>query len=267
MENDSISQPSPSWPTRWPKDSFPAGWTGALIAALFGLLVLLFVAEIVVFGVLYQNGAISSSMVTQHNELGLLKVLFLPSTVVQVVFEAIAAFIIIAAMPHLTHFSLRQLGFRALTARDLGIALLGAVAMVVVADGGGSLVDTLAHSSHQELAVKLFTSMRSNLRLVETFAVFAIVLQPMAEETIFRIFLFNLGLRGGGFWAGAILSGVLFGAAHLDVYAFLPLALGGIVLCGVYYTSRNAYASMISHGLFNALSTAAIYFAPKLAGG
>ena len=41
---------------------------------------------------------------------------------------------------------------------------------------------------------------------------------------------------------------------HGDVYAALPLALGGIVLCGVYYLSRNAYASMISHALFNGLS-------------
>jgi membrane protease YdiL (CAAX protease family) len=34
----------------------------------------------------------------------------------------------------------------------------------------------------------------------------------------------------------------------------------------VYYRSRNAYASMISHALFNGLSTAALYFAPKLIG-
>ena len=54
---------------------------------------------------------------------------------------------------------------------------------------------------------------------------------PFAEETFFRIFFFNLGLRYGGFWGGAVLSGVLFGIAHGDLYAALPLALGGMVLC------------------------------------
>ncbi len=51
-----------------------------------------------------------------------------------------------------------------------------------------------------------------------------------------------------------MLSGVLFGIAHGDLYAALPLALGGIVLCAVYYRTRNAFASMISHALFNAFS-------------
>lgn len=212
------------------------------------------------------HGDLSHLAGSQQAQMAAMRAIFLPSTIVQVGFEAIAAFLILAALPRMTHFSLKQLGFRALTLRDLSIAVAGAVGMVILVDGGGSIVSSLAHSPHQELAVQLFISMRSNVRLVLLFAVFAVILQPIAEETIFRVFLFNLGSRYGGFWAGAIFSGVLFGLAHLDPFAFLPLALGGIVLCAVYYRSRNAYASMISHALFNALSTALIYFAPKLAG-
>jgi membrane protease YdiL (CAAX protease family) len=212
------------------------------------------------------HGDLSHLANSQQAQMAIMRAVFLPSTIVQVSIEAIAALFILVALPRMTHFSLKQLGFRALTMRDLAIALAGAVGMVIVVDGGGSVVSSVMHSTHQELAVSLFISMRSNVRLVLFFAIFAVILQPIAEETIFRVFLFNLGLRYGGFWAGAILSGILFGAAHLDKLEFLPLALGGVVLCAVYYRSRNAYASMISHGLFNALSTALIYFAPKLAG-
>ena len=60
-----------------------------------------------------------------------------------------------------------------------------------------------------------------------------------------------------------MLSGVLFGIAHGDPYAAIPLALGGIVLCAVYYLSRNAYASMISHALFNSFSIVLLLFFPQ----
>ncbi|HXM08008.1 MAG TPA: CPBP family intramembrane glutamic endopeptidase, partial [Candidatus Acidoferrum sp.] len=60
------------------------------------------------------------------------------------------------------------------------------------------------------------------------------------------------------------ISAILFGLAHGDAFAAIPLALGGIVLCAVYYRTRNAFASMISHGLFNGLSLAGLLFAPHL---
>jgi hypothetical protein len=72
-------------------------------------------------------------------------------------------------------------------------------------------------------------------------------------------------VRYGGFWGGAILSGVLFGIAHGDIFAAIPLALGGVVLCGVYYRTGNIFAPMISHALFNALSIVALLFIPKVA--
>ena len=98
---------------------------------------------------------------------------------------------------------------------------------------------------------------------IASFVTFAVIFAPFAEETIFRIFFFNFGLRFGGFWGGAILSGVLFGLAHGDLYEAIPLALGGIVLCYVYYRSRNAFASMISHALFNAFSIVALLAVPN----
>jgi membrane protease YdiL (CAAX protease family) len=40
--------------------------------------------------------------------------------------------------------------------------------------------------------------------------------------------------------------------------------LGGMVLCGVYYLTRNILASMFSHALFNTLSIVVLLAAPKL---
>jgi membrane protease YdiL (CAAX protease family) len=158
---------------------------------------------------------------------------------------------------------LRELGFRMPTPGNIGIALLGAVAMALVANGGATLIDYLAHSQHQQDIVEIFKQLHDTTTIV-LFAVFAIVFAPFAEETFFRLLFFNLGLRYGGFWAGAILSGVLFGIAHGDLYAAIPLALGGMVLCGVYYRTRNIIASMFSHALFNTLSIVVLLAGPKL---
>jgi membrane protease YdiL (CAAX protease family) len=243
--NDSTSAISPVWPTRWPKNSFRGFWTW-LIAAF---LVVLFVAAAVAGLKQGPIGPVSP-------------LLFDALIAVQFAIEAALAAMILAALPALAKFSLRDLGFRAPTLATIGTALLGFVAMVVVANGSAALIDYLAHSPHQQDIVEIFKTLHDTTAIT-VFAVFAIVFAPFAEETFFRLFFFNLGLRYWGFWGGAVLSGALFGIVHGDFYAALPLALGGVVLCAVYYRTRNAFAPMISHALFNALSIVMLLVAPQ----
>ncbi|HLY02609.1 MAG TPA: type II CAAX endopeptidase family protein [Candidatus Cybelea sp.] len=244
--NDSTSATSPVWPTRWPKDSFKGFWTWLLA----GFIALLFIGLFAF--------SVSTKPPTNVDPLEFdLLIAF------QFVMEGILVAIVIAAMPALSKFSLRELGFRAPSWSTLGIALLGALAMFVVSNGSATLIDHLAHSQHQQDIIEIFKGLH-NTTTIEIFAVFAIIFAPFAEETFFRLLFFNLGLRYGGFWAGAILSGVLFGIAHGDLFAAIPLALGGIVLCGVYYLTRNIFASMLSHALFNSLSIVALLLMPKV---
>jgi membrane protease YdiL (CAAX protease family) len=188
----------------------------------------------------------------------------LPAVFVQLVMEAIIVVIVLAALPRVSGFSLGELGFRALQPWQAGVAVLGAIAMVIVVEGGASLIEALLHQKHEQSVIELFKHIRQPLTLW-FFSIFAIVLAPIAEETIFRVFIFNFGMRYGGFWLGAILSGICFGLAHMDAFVFLPLALGGVILCYVYYRTGNAFASMISHGIFNSLTILALLLAPQLA--
>ncbi len=244
--NDSTSATSPVWPTRWPKNSFTGFWTW-LVA---GFIALLFVGTFV--------AGLRSSRIPPVGPLE-----FDLLIAAQSVLEGLLVIVVLLVLPALSKFSLPELGFRMPTSQTIVVALLGAVGMVIVANGGASLIDYFAHSQHQQDIVQMFKTLHDPVTIT-IFAVFAIVFAPFAEETIFRVLFFNLGMRYGGFWGGAILSGVLFGMAHGDVYAAVPLALGGIVLCAVYYRTRNAYASMISHALFNALSIVALLAVPKL---
>ena len=247
--NDSISTISPAWPTRWPKDSFKSPWTWVLAAIIAAIFVSGFVLGL-------KNGNNASMK-------GLSPLIIDVSLVLTMCIEGVPMLVVLLALPSLSKFTLRELGFRVPTGTVVATAVLGSIAMAIVADGGASLIGYLAHSQHQQDVIAVFESLHDKTTIA-IFSIFAIVVAPVIEETLFRVFFFNLGLRYGGFWTGAIVSGVLFGVAHGDLFALVPLAAGGMILCYVYYRTRNAFASMISHALFNSFSIAALLFFPQV---
>jgi membrane protease YdiL (CAAX protease family) len=83
------------------------------------------------------------------------------------------------------------------------------------------------------------------------------VCAPIAEETLFRGFIFG-GLRGWqGFWPAAIISGSMFGAAHVfgsPALFIVPLAVFGIGLALLYELTKSIFPGMYLHCLNNCLA-------------
>ena len=179
----------------------------------------------------------------------------------QLAIDAIIIAYLAVLVPALARTNLRALGFRTPTAGEIAVALVGAIVMIVVVNLSGSAILTAAHAKQQEAAVRLFLHIHDPITRW-LFVVLGVVVGPIAEEFAFRIFIFNAFRKYWHFWVAAIVSGILFGAAHLDVYALVPLALGGIILAYVYSRTRNAWMSMITHGCFNGVSFVALYVAP-----
>ena len=251
--NSSISKRFADWPITWPSGSFRVGPTLLLIAVV--------IAPIVGFGI-YQ-GVVSASVHVDQRLLGD-PLVVITSLAITLVAEGALALLVIALLPWVSRLSLRELGYRAPEPRDVVVAFVGSLAMALIANGGASLIQAVLHTSQDQQAVAMLRQLHDP-RLLVAFALFACVLAPLMEETIFRVFLFNATRRYWGFWAGAIISGICFGLAHGDPIAALPLALGGIVLAFVYYRTQNAFASMLTHGLFNAYTILALILAPQLA--
>ena len=178
--------------------------------------------------------------------------------IVQLAFELPPIFVLMAMLPRVALYSWEELGLRMPSAKALLYVVGGFAAAILVGDGGSALVEHLSHHPHhmQDVA-KMFESIRHTPALV-AFVLYGVVVAPIAEELIFRGFLFNLGLRYGNFWVGAIFSSLLFGAAHGDLELFLPLSLVGFVLATVYYRSKNLVASMLTHASFNAIAFTAL---------
>jgi membrane protease YdiL (CAAX protease family) len=85
------------------------------------------------------------------------------------------------------------------------------------------------------------------------------VIAPIVEEIAFRGYLFPALTSWRGPWIGALLTAVLFGAAHFAVYPlrFLPaLAVFGFGACLLYWFTGSLLPSIALHALNNGLAIA-----------
>ena len=260
MENNSPSATSQESQTLFPPKSFH--WL-LTIALLLGALVIFFVIVAAAVFLAIAAGATTPAGIKTW-------FLGLPAVQIQMIGEIAAAAFLLVLLPQVAQMSLRDLGFRQLKLSDVGYIAAATLAMVVVTDGLASLLESALHTKVSEQAVTLYLNMKTPLAKAE-FALLGTVVAALFEETVFRIVLFNAVRKWAGFWTGAIVSGLLFGLAHWQpgsvtqgIVLVLPLGLGGIILCGVYAKTRNAYAPMITHGLFNSVSLVALLFAPQL---
>lgn len=80
---------------------------------------------------------------------------------------------------------------------------------------------------------------------------FAVGVAPAVEEALFRGVLFPFFRDRGWTWAAWGGTSLLFGLAHGNAAACLPLALFGLGLCWLYRQTGSLSACLLAHGLFN----------------
>ena len=151
--------------------------------------------------------------------------------------------------------------------RELAIgAGLGILVRLAAGIVGGGVVLVLKDASNRP--VNLPTQISTNLSgwgLVG-FAIFAVIAAPVLEEFVFRGLVFRSIADRHGFWAGAIVSAVAFGAFHLltpgdgvDVLALGITHVGtGLGLAWIYWKRKNLLASIAGHAIFNLIAVVAI---------
>jgi len=240
-------------PTTWPPDSFRAPLSLAVAIGAVGVEV---VSALVFFG-----SAMAAGAIDRHHPYDAPADVLLTSQVAA--YLPLAAYLAVL-LPPLSRVSLRQLGLRMPTSRELVIALIGIVAMYFVVGTVEALAEGLTHRHDTETAVALMRELNSPVERA-IFILIAIVLAPMVEELFFRVFLFNAIWRYAPFWWAAVLSGALFGLVHVTsggqlITIALPLACGGVVLAYVYAATRCYWANVLTHAGFNAIGVTAVMF-------
>lgn len=116
------------------------------------------------------------------------------------------------------------------------------------------LEQTFDIESMQE-AVKLFQEAKDPL-VVALMAIAAVIVAPVAEEVVFRGYLYPAAKHFCGPLGGILFSSLVFAAAHGNIAAIAPLFLLAVLLCLVYEFTGSIWANISVHFLFNAATVA-----------
>ncbi len=170
------------------------------------------------------------------------------------------AFELIFALPALALLARKQLSLRALGVQGFPFADL----MVGVAVMFGVYLVILLHNlmlvffdvmPQGEYMMALF-DMDLNLPLL---GLVIVVIAPITEELFFRSFVYG-GLEDKLGWKkAALVSSLFFGAAHMQLVAFIPTALMGLVFAYLYHRSKSVLPGMLLHFMINGFSFTTIW--------
>lgn len=139
--------------------------------------------------------------------------------------------------------------------RTVGVALLALlVTLPVVFIAAAAFNRLVLEPSWPDLgaqeAVKLFlTSPDLGLRIA--LVVSAVIVAPLAEELLFRGFLYPAIKRFTDPVFAMLCSGLLFAAVHNNLPALIPLFILGIAFAAVYEYSGSLWTPIWMHAMFN----------------
>lgn len=152
--------------------------------------------------------------------------------------------------------------------RDFGLlrARLGQAVAKSAAIYGGYIVLLVAYSAAVNLtpddAPERLGASGGTANML-AFALLVAVLAPIAEEFFFRGMVYRSLRNSAGVLAAAIVSGIFFGALHIDattserLLQVVPLAVFGVLLALLYQWSGSLYSAIAVHATNNAIAVVA----------
>lgn len=227
-------------------DVFPVrrfGWPEAILASLLALLFLYTLA-----------GAAPQRVTRMRTE-----------DLIQSAAFTIGLLLAVAGFLRLRRFDLDALGgfskmgfFR--TAVTGGILMLAAYPLIFLAD---VITQRLLQKPAEKQAIVDLFNASSTLEQRVLIIVLAVSVAPLAEEFIFRFFLYGVLKRYAGRAVGVLVSAVLFAAVHAHAPSFAPLFVLGACFAVAYEWSGSILVPMTMHAIFNALTLTALAY-PEL---
>jgi membrane protease YdiL (CAAX protease family) len=156
-----------------------------------------------------------------------------------------------------------QLGGRRVRAEMFGLrpTRLWRAVWLVVVTFASFLLFTLVWSAifHHTEETKLLEQLGANetTALLVLSAGLTCVIAPIAEEFLFRGFIFMSLRNWRGVWPAALITGVLFGAVHAGsapAIDLVPLGVLGVALCLLYRATGSLYPCIAAHCVNNTIA-------------
>lgn len=91
-----------------------------------------------------------------------------------------------------------------------------------------------------------------------------VILPPIAEELVFRGYLFGRLREKFGFWMSAIIVSVVFGVVHMQWNVGVDVAVLSLFLCYLRERTGSVWASIVLHAIKNGVAYFLLFIAPLL---
>lgn len=91
-----------------------------------------------------------------------------------------------------------------------------------------------------------------------------VVIPPVAEELLFRGYLFGRLRERLGFWVTTIAVSIVFGIVHMQWNVGIDVAVLSVFLCYLRERTGTIWASMVLHAIKNGLAYFLLFIAPLI---
>lgn len=182
--------------------------------------------------------------------------------------NAVVALSVVAGLSSFMHFRgiklVTQFGLRALgPGKVAGFAILLLVAfypMMICASF--FMQNALGPEAKPQELIKLFSdaAQQMNYRTIIYMLVTGTVIAPIAEEFIFRGYIYGILKRYLGVTAGILINASLFAAVHVNLASLPALFLFAICLTLAYEFTGSILVNMCMHSLFNLCALALVFY-------
>lgn len=150
--------------------------------------------------------------------------------------------------------TLKEMGVEGnLTWTDIGLAPIGFFAYIIMAMIGQWLLPAVDWQAEQDIGYNLSNLIGTDLLMV-FFAV--VIIAPIAEELIFRGWLYGKIKQIVPTWLAVILVSVLFGIMHGQVNVGINVFFLSIALCMLREMTGTIYSGVLLHMLKNGIALA-----------
>lgn len=148
------------------------------------------------------------------------------------------------------------LGFSMKGKHFLGLAQIftATLPLVVIA---ALLIYKLGIKSSSNPMIYLIFSIKDNF-FIYILLLQVVVFAPLAEELLFRGFIYKLLRKRYSFFFSATATSLFFASIHSIPYQILPLFIISLSLCYLYEKTQNIAAPTVFHSLFNSVNIALV---------
>jgi len=92
----------------------------------------------------------------------------------------------------------------------------------------------------------------------------AVIVAPVAEEVLFRGYIYGVIRRYGGRVPALLTSSLLFAAIHVHLPSLLGLGILAVILCLLYERTGSLWAPITMHAAFNASTIVLLILLPEI---